>query len=469
MVTGNLHIGWSQIELTPPTKSLLMGQFHARLSQGTLSPLTATALALEVRENDGQTEQAILVSCDLVAIDFLDQVRRKLDGRCPGFDLSKLSLNATHTHCGPTLQSGFYPEPEDDPDFMDPPACLEWVVTQVAEVAAAAWADRRPGALSRGFGYAVVGRCRRATYSDGSALMYGNTAQENFVGLEACDDHAVNMLFTYDDHQLSGIVVNLACPSQCDESLYVYSADFWHNVREAIAERYGESVQLLPQCAPAGDASPHLMLDKKEECDLRRRLDLDDKGIISRRIMAAIEEGLSCASTAEKVLPFEHRVKTLSLSCLKVTKEEYELEKRLPEMSEEERQQQVFGFKRIWPFGDVCNLIKRYEEQGDDPKYEMEGHFIRLGDVAFATNPFELYMDYGARIRARSKAMQTFLVQLADGCGFYLPTQRAFNGGHYSALIKSNWVGPEGGTELVEQTLAEINELFAEEEYPQTR
>lgn len=100
-----------------------------------------------------------------------------------------------------------------------------------------------------------------------------------------------------------------------------------------------------------------------------------------------------------------------------------------------------------------------------------ECHVIRLGDVVFATNPFELFMDYGARIRARGNALQTFLVQLADGSGdgFYLPTERALAGGHYSALIKSNWVGPEGGTILVDRTVAMINTLFQDKDYPRTR
>jgi hypothetical protein len=470
MINGELSIGWSRVEITPPGNSLLHGQFHARLSKGTISPLFATALALEVRNEEGVCEQAILVSCDLTVIDFLDDVRQKLEGSCPGFDLRKLSLNATHTHCSPVLERGIYPEPEDEPDFMDPLACRAWVVSHVADAIQAAWTARKPGALSRGFGYAVVGRCRRASYADGSGLMYGATDREDFRGLEACDDHAVNMLFTYDEaDKLSGVVVNLASPSQCDESGYTYSSDFWHDVRAAIAARYGDAVHLLTQCAPAGDASPHLLLDQTEECDLRNRMGLDDKGIIARRIMAAVEEGLACASPSCKSLPFEHRVETVLLPQIEVSRQEYELEKRLPEMSQEELERQPFGFNRIWPFGDVCNLVKRYEEQGENPQYEMEGHFIRLGDVALATNPFELFMDYGARIRVRSKALQTFLVQLADGCGFYLPTKRALGGGHYSALTKSNWVGPEGGDQFVEKTVAEIDSLFAEEAYPRTR
>jgi hypothetical protein len=91
--------------------------------------------------------------------------------------------------------------------------------------------------------------------------------------------------------------------------------------------------------------------------------------------------------------------------------------------------------------------------------------------VVFATNPFELFVEYGMRIRCQSLALQTFLVQLADGSNnaFYLPTQRALDGGHYSALIKSNWVGPEGGAILVQETVRAIQTLFEGEMYEQTR
>jgi hypothetical protein len=156
-----------------------------------------------------------------------------------------------------------------------------------------------------------------------------------------------------------------------------------------------------------------------------------------------------------------------------VTKEQYELEKRIPTMSEEERKQQPFGFDRIWPFGAICDLVTRYEQQDANPELDVECHVIRLGDVVFATNPFELFVDYGMRIRCRSRALQTFLIQLTDGScsegGGYLPTQRGLDGGHYSALVKSNWVGPEGGAVLVDETVRAINALFEGAEYPRTR
>jgi hypothetical protein len=48
--------------------------------------------------------------------------------------------------------------------------------------------------------------------------------------------------------------------------------------------------------------------------------------------------------------------------------------------------------------------------------------------VAIATDDFELFTDFGIRIKARSRALQTFLIQLA-GPGTYVPTERAARGG----------------------------------------
>lgn len=117
-------------------------------------------------------------------------------------------------------------------------------------------------------------------------------------------------------------------------------------------------------------------------------------------------------------------------------------------------------------------VCERYTEQKSNPKsvYEMELHVLRLGDVAIATNPFELYVDYGVQIESRSAADQTILIQLvaAEKDAYYLPTTRAVNAGNlteapmnnYSATPPTNVVGPEGGQVLVDRTVEAINALW---------
>ena len=133
MPKGKLHIGWSQIEITPPKKTLLQGQFYARLADTAISPLTATALAVETRSSDSSVEQAIFLSCDLVSEGFKSDLLAKLAGRCSGFDTDKLTINATHTHAAPPVESGMYREPKDDPDFMTPDAYRGFLCSLLVE------------------------------------------------------------------------------------------------------------------------------------------------------------------------------------------------------------------------------------------------------------------------------------------------------------------------------------------------
>jgi hypothetical protein len=106
------------------------------------------------------------------------------------------------------------------------------------------------------------------------------------------------------------------------------------------------------------------------------------------------------------------------------------------------------------------NSVKdRYELQKRQPKMPVEVHILRIGDMVIATNPFEYYLDYGMRIKARSAAIQTFIVQLT-GSGSYIPTSRSVAGGAYGAVPASTLIGPEGGQELVEKTLELIDEIM---------
>jgi hypothetical protein len=120
-------------------------------------------------------------------------------------------------------------------------------------------------------------------------------------------------------------------------------------------------------------------------------------------------------------------------------------------------------------YGGVC---QRYLDQKRGKRvYSMELHVLRLGDVAIATNPFELYLDYGVQIEARSAAEQTILVQLAAAgseSGHYVPTPRAVAGGgltespmnNYSATVMADVIGPDGAQVLVQRTVETIHELW---------
>ena len=107
-----------------------------------------------------------------------------------------------------------------------------------------------------------------------------------------------------------------------------------------------------------------------------------------------------------------------------------------------------------------AGTVERYEYQQEHNIYSVEVHILRLGNIAIATNPFELFLDYGNQIRARSCARQTFLIQLCCGSSGYLPTETAERGSHYSAYVSSGIIGHAGGEQLVRKTLEELNRMW---------
>lgn len=425
LVSGALHVGWAGADITPDRPVAVVGQLYKRIARKVRDPLTATALALETRSAEGPVEQAIMVSCDVIMIQraIQQRVRELVRRELPDFDVRKLFLNATHTHTAPgffeSTFKGLYDVSRDE-GVMTADEYGEIFARKVAGAAVEAWRKRRPGAMSWALGHAVIGHNRRAVYFNGSAAMYGSTAREDFANIEGGEDHGVEMLFFWAEGKLTGMVVNIACTAQETENLSEISADFWHEARLELRRRWGEELFVLAQCGAAGDQSPHLLWRKQAEQAMDRRRGLTRRQEIARRIAGAVEDVMPVAreGMAEELV-FMHDVATVKIP-----------EKQPPAP----------------PF---------YET--DDPA-EAELHVIRLGDVAIATNPFELYLDYGLRMKGRSRAVLTMVVQLCSGQMGYLPTEKGVRGGGYSA--DKYVVGPEGGQVLVEETVKRINRMW---------
>lgn len=456
---AGLRVGWAVCSITPDRPVQLAGQFAERVSQRVLDPCLATALALECVGADGKMEQAIMIACDVVNVgkEEVETIREGLAERVPDFDVRKLIVNASHTHTGPTLSMGTYKEPV--PGVVGPKEYVPFFCAQAEEAAVQAWTARRPGAISHAFGHAAVGFNRIATYADGTAQMYGKTDRPDYIGPESGYDHGIEILFLWDEQaKPTGAVINLACPSQVVEGQLYVSADFWGPVRTMLKQRYGDSFVVYPMTSAAGDQSPRDLVRRgRNEPDMR-----SEPGMIemASRIVRAVEGGYESARREQASDPvFRHHVEQLDLPARRVTDEEgaaaraekEELLKNGPPKP---------GAKEQALLRRVNNVLKRYENQGATPIFSMELHALRLGDIAIATNPFELYLEYGLRIKARSCAKQTFLAQLTGDRGRYLPTPKAVAGGAYGSRISDNQVGPVGGDALVNRTVEVINSLW---------
>lgn len=500
---NKVKIGWAEESLVPEKKVSLSGQFFERISEYVESEITVTAMAVEAN-----AEQMIMVSADLVGFSEgqLEYAREKLAKILDGFDPMKLIVGVTHTHTSLTVGAHsskkdikmgssfaesvdvleeFLPEGKKynilvtpDKDVQTPHEALEFVTDKIALTAKKAWENRKEALYANEFGRAAVGMNRRVCYDDGSAQMWGDTNTANFVSLEGGNDSGIELIYTFDTNKkLTGIVANIACPAQILEQRSFISADFWGRAKANLREKFGNDICLLALCGAGGDQCPRDLVrwvDPETPIDdpnvkrpnlIERKADpsmYDVSGCnrvgkrISNEIISVFEEITEYKSEAD----FIHKVIELDVPLRKATMAEYNNAVRELEYYIEKNKDKEFNFEDNAKMHVHSGLIARYRAQQYREVVPIEYHVVRFGDVAFATNPYELFQDFANVIKARSYAKQTFIVQLCCGSHGYLPTAKAEKGGHYSAYISSGDTGHEGGNLLVRETITEINKMF---------
>ncbi len=499
-----LLIGWAEESLVPDKKLSLAGQFYERISEYVESEITATAMAVET-----EGDSMIIVSGDLTSIpDYLmTLVRDNFKKLVHDFDPMKIIVAATHTHTSHTLgdpvssrlapiantreilkefmkgDQEYKPLVTADDSVMKPIDSTIFVADKIAKAAASAWQAREEALYANEFGRVAVGMCRRLVYEDGSGEMWGDSNRADFVSLEGGNDSGMELIYTFDKNKkLTGVVANIACPSQILEQRSFISADFWGRAKANIRAKLGENVHLLALGGAGGDqcprdlvrwVEPETPIDDphiKRPNPIRHKADpsmFDISGCnrvgkrVANEIISVFEEITEYKSEAA----LEHRVLALDLPLRKATKAEYDHAVREIEYYVDKNSEcGTFTFEDNAKVYVHAGVIARYRAQQFNEVFTVESHIIRFGDVAFATNPFELFLDFGNRIKARSFAAQTFIVQLSCGKGGYLPTAKAERAGHYSAYITSGNVGHIGGDLLVREQLKNINEMFEGED-----
>ncbi len=440
-----VQIGWSKVDITPALDPpvQMRGRYNGEpiFASGVMDPITATAMAIESPLHPD--ESVVLVSADLIRIpdgvrnpeiDLVGAVRDRVAAKHPEIPTDRIVLMATHTHVAPYISADVVP----------------FYADRMAEAVIEAWNGRGPSAVSYGLGHAVAGHNRIVSHHDGSAHMIGSEqggspSAEAFSHMEGFEDHSVHLLYTFDSsQQLTGVVVNITCPAQVqrgreltdeDGNDYFFveiSADFWHEVRTELEARLAHPIQVLPQVSAAGEVATTAVIENAAEERMARlrypELEDEDEDAEDWRTLRRRQIAHRIVETILDVRPYMDGVM-----------------EQTPHLGHE---------VQTVPLSHGC-------PEPDGTTYDVELHGIRVSDVAMITNPFELYLDYGSRIKGRSPAIQTFVVELA-GSATYLPTRRAVAGGGYGSRPTECDVGPDGGDELVDASLSILESLWAE-------
>ena len=499
-----LKIGWGITDVSSDKPLVQYGRPKRYISRGLRDPLAVTTLVID----DGR--DCVIFSTWDVCVTWgtmVHRVRSIVSDRCPEIPTNKIIFHSIHTHTGPAMGDGY------DEDLTREYRVM--FAERAAESITTAWKNRKPGKIGYGYDFAVTAFSRRPVYFDDlskrqlpnglirtpgltldkHATLHGNSNDPMFSHMEAAPDPFVNFLFTYDmDDKLTGVVFNIAFPSQVSQPDLMLGSDCWSDIRREFKKKFGDGVHILPQVAAAGDLTfqmPYYHKARERRHQLRYARPEAFPGEFERKrcteqMMAAFHRTLPWASKElYGDLPIRHITTTLHLKRYIPPPEDVaeakenliklqEMMKNPPEAWQKDPKRLEKGKALIRRARAYCNRVLWYAKEGETKKtWPSEFHVLRIGDIAFVSERYELYTDYGQRIQARSPFTQTFTIQLGaqmyydtGSAAHYLATARAFKNRGYqaNAVNNSNAPSPEGGQQLVDEAVRLLYELKGEPE-----
>jgi neutral ceramidase len=434
--------GTARAAITPPIGIPLSGFVGRGVATDVHDDLWATVLVLADDRSPGDTRHA-LVTLDLIGLysDELVAALKESVRAATGIPPERVFLSCSHTHYGPVVA-----ETGDMPGGRHPLAAayrgqLSAVVAGCVRVADAA---RVAVDVRFGTGEVPLGVNRRKPGPDGSIELAPNP--DGHVDAEL----AVVRFDAAEGRGRGGRVATLisyAChPSSLESSVRSISADFPGIVRDEV-ERSAGGRALFVQGA-AGDIDPP---DKRPDWARPQQIG-------AALGSAAIRLGASAAATPSAPLASRRRRVALARrGAASVT----HAEAALAELRALDATPGASGPSTWWRELRVSEgeAVLAALRDGRAPTIDADISALRIGDVALAFVPAELFSELGVAIKGRSPAPVTLVVGYTDGALWYVPPRHAYEEGGYE-VVDACRVAPGAGEELVDRVLALLHELF---------
>lgn len=445
-VKSSLKIGIAEVNYTPPVGCDLVGNYRGDdyASRGIHDSLYAKALVAA----DANGKKVAILSMDICILR-KEPVNFMRDYIAANSDLKpeNIMIMATHTHSGPKSE-------------LDAPHAKEYL-TKAASAVLAANQNLKPTVV--GVGRSSENRIshnRRLKCKDGTTHMCWEKFEPGFV-IEpwgTIDPEVIVLTFEQEGKQV-GSLTNFGChATTLTGSNWLYSADYPGYVAEAIKKVKGQDYKSLFLNGCCGNVT---QVDYRigfpstfQEC---QRI-----GYILA--VAALEAIRSAAPVATDIIAVSREM--VPLNRIDISDEQVEWAEKLMKKVEKE------GMPPIQQDGmPDAYYAKEWLEmrKTQDVIDSAEVMVIRIGDLAFAGLPGEMFQELGKNVKVNSPCKNTIVTGLTNDDKSYFPTKVSFTQGPkgftpyitgYETTPGSTMYEPGSGEKLAESAVNQLNKLF---------
>jgi neutral ceramidase len=423
-----LRSGWCSVDITPPVGTPLAG-FAARagVSVGIHDALRARVLVLEQEAG----ESVALVTADLLEVPTpMARAIRERIAATIGSGIDHVMVSTSHTHSGPALEGGMGSLGLASEHYQAN------LADQVAGAASAAWNRREPVRLCAGAGRIEgIGRNRR--HDDGLPV-----------------DPTVGVLRVLPAAGPGCLFARYTCHAVVlgPDNLLI-SADYPGYAQRFVERSLGPGLDAMFANGAAGDVNTGHSADLSalgyhipgRTFERAERLGT----MLGAEVVRAAQELQVEADPAIGATSREVSLPTKELPSLREA--EADLSRTTQALAALRRELGEAAWQADPPLPRLVKarvkelyarlLLKRVEEreQGGaategrrEAAVEVQG--IRLGGTVLIGVPFELFVEVGLSVQARSPRPRTWVVGYANGSLGYMPSRQAYAEGGYEVV-----------------------------------
>lgn len=431
--TPVLRAGFARADITSTVGMEIPGGFAKNFSQGVHDPLWAEAAFF----SNGTVRLAVVgIDTINISLDIIQEARKQAEARC-GIPAGNILIGASHTHNGGPVENCWAVE-------KDPGYCT-LVSGRIADAVVKASETAVEARIGSGLGQEDgVSFNRRFRMKDGTIRTHPGKMNPDIVAPAGPADPDVALIAAEDmQGKLLGCIVNFTIHGTTLSGSLI-SADWVYYLRQTIRGGLGSDIGVVFLNGACGDVT---------QVDNRNPRPAEFGEAWARRV------GMSVGAVALNVLaktefaadaPLAVMSETLALPIRDLAGSDEELVKR---------EAPGIGLGT----GDEVYLKEAAlvrEMKAKSPTVAAEILAMRIGAAGIASNPSELFCQFGLDIKHGSPWKPTMVAELANGCCGYVGTNEAFLGGGYEVrTARCSYLAPGAGDQIADASIRLLCQL----------